>query len=112
MVLLLFATGLTLVGVRRSFPNLFRIFRDSHGGTNLPLEEIPSPLLAGKVSKDGLKTKHFPPTKGTVLLWAILVGGVVSLVVRIELFRRILKATECTVSSFEVHNYLGNPRLV
>lgn len=102
VVFLLFATGVTLIGIRRSFPNLFRLGLESNkGDTNLPLEEFPAPLLAEDISIDSYPIHNSPQAARTVPR-VLLVGGVVSLVVRIELLRRILKATECTVSSFEV----------
>jgi hypothetical protein len=73
--LLLFATGLTLIYVCRSFPNLWRLHQGSYGGTNLPLEEIPSLPLDTKVFKGSLGTNHVPPTNRKVL-WALLFGGV------------------------------------
>lgn len=102
IVLLCFATGVTLIGIHRQFPGLFRTNQESREeNANLPLEDLSSPVMPEDVSKDS-QLRHTAPSFQRITSRALLTGAVVSLVVRIELLRRILKATECTVSSFEV----------
>ncbi len=102
IVFLCFATGGTLIGVCRQFPGLFRANHESsQENANLPLEDLSSSLVAEDISKAS-QILHTAPSIQRIPFHALLAGALVSIVVRIELLRRILKATECTVSSFEV----------
>lgn len=102
IVLLCFATGATLIGICQRLPGLFRTNQEScEGNANLPLEVLSSPLVAEGISENR-RFIHTAPSIQRIKSRALLAGAVVSLVVRIELLRRILKAAECTVSSFEV----------
>ena len=103
IVFLSFATGVTLISVWRSYPSFFGLGWDSHQEEypNLPLEELAALSSVKHISTDRRCFNNSPSAQWKTPR-ALLAGAVLSLVVRIELFRRILKATECTVSSFEV----------
>jgi hypothetical protein len=100
IVFLAFATGVTLISFRRSFPDFFTSRQEWQQDVNLPLEELVTAVSGEDVSKDRHNRDYL--AQWHTLPRVLLVGAVVSLVVRIELLRRILKATECTVSSVEV----------
>lgn len=97
IVLLSFAIGVVLIASRRSLSPLFRHSQQSlQGGANLPLEEATASSSFEDINHNRvLRGQRTTP-------WVLLARAVLSLVVRIELLRRILKATECTISSPEV----------
>jgi len=101
IVFLSFTTGVVLIGFHRSFPYFFSPSQTSHEDASLPLEEIAAPLLEEDTSDGWQNHTNFTPSRRAIPR-ALLLGAVTSVVVRIELLRRILKATECTVSSIEV----------
>jgi hypothetical protein len=100
IVFLCFGVGVTLISFRRSYPNFCRSKPECHQEGNLPLEELFAPASGDDVSRGRHKRNYL--AQWQTLPRLLLVGAIVSLVVRIELLRRILKAMECTVSSVEV----------
>jgi hypothetical protein len=100
VVFLSFAVGVTLISFHRSYPNFCKSNQEWHQEGNLPLEGPFAPVSGNDVSRDRHKRNYL--AQWQTLPRLLLVGAIVSLVVRIELLRRILKATECTVSSVEV----------
>jgi hypothetical protein len=99
VVFCLAVAGLLLLSVSRAWPGLFRSPQSAAGYVEIPLndreetsthEEI-LPNRGGRVAGPALPISRL-----------LLVASICALTVRIELFRRIYKATECTISSVEV----------
>lgn len=91
IVVLSFLTGVVLITISPFLPASFGSSPQSpHRDRNLLLEEAAASSFVDDNSK---ACQTFRP---------LLAGAVASLALRIELFRRILGATECTTSSIEV----------
>jgi hypothetical protein len=101
IVLLFFATGTTLIGIRRSSSSLFRSKQESPQDNSLQLDDLAAPDLVEDIPKTVQENDVLAQSQ-RARLRVLLGAAVVALVARIELFRRILKATECTTSSIEV----------
>jgi hypothetical protein len=105
IVFCLAVAGFLLLSLSRAWPGLFRSPQSAAGYVEIPLndreetsahEEI-LPNQGGHVVGPGLPISRL-----------LLVASICALTVRIELYRRIYKATECTISSVEVMPSLRN----
>jgi hypothetical protein len=93
--------GFLLLSTSRAWPGLFRSPQRGAGYVEIPLNDI----------GDTSSNREIPPDRGAPIVGPgprvsrlLLVASVCALTLRIELFRQIYKATECTVRSVEVIN--------
>jgi hypothetical protein len=93
------AAGFLLLSVSKAWPGLFRSPQSTAGYVEIPLDDLEETSAHGEIL----------PNRGTHIVGPglpisrlLLVASICALTVRIELFRRICQATECTVSSIEV----------
>ena len=92
--------GFLLLSLNKTSPNLLRHRRTPSRTYNaVPLEDHQD-LGAAPEAISEQHDRRAGPGPGIARL--MLVTSILALTVRIELFRRILKATECTVSTIEV----------
>jgi hypothetical protein len=99
VVCALAVAGFLLLSTSRAWPGLFRPPRDGAGYVEIPLEDREGTGTYREVTPErGAHVGGLGPRISRLLL----IATVCALSVRIELFRRISKATECTISSVEV----------
>jgi hypothetical protein len=99
VVLALVACAFTLPNVNRILPQLFQLAesRQNKGQyTALPLEEL------GEANGRLIEPTHTPLRHEGKVRITVLALAVCALVARIEIYRRVAQATECTIVSVEV----------
>jgi len=111
VVFCLAVAGFLLLGVSKVWPGLFRTPQGAAGYVEIPLDDREETSAHGEILPN--RDTHIVGP-GLPMSRLLLVASICALTVRIELFRRIYKATECTVSSVEVmpsskHNHTCQP---
>lgn len=100
VILALTACSFALPSASKALPNLFQPPGGKKGlYTALPLEELGQ---ANRGGVDHLNASSEQPQQGDRVRISILAAAICALSVRIELYRRISKATECTIDSVEM----------
>jgi len=99
VVFCLAVAGFLLLSVSKVWPELFRTPQGAAAYVEIPLDDL----------EETSAHEEILPNRGTHIVGPglpisrlLLVASICALTVRIELFRRIYKATECTVGSVEV----------
>lgn len=92
-------SGFLLLSISRTWPALFRSARGGAGYVEIALEDREETSNDDEIPPERAGRGWGPGPRISRLL---LVASVCALTVRIELFRRIYQATECTASSVEV----------
>lgn len=102
IVLALTACSFALTSVCRAFPRLFdppQLRQNKGAYTAVPLEDLGD--ADGRLPEHTNIASEHPRQEGKVRL-SVLVLAICALSVRIELYRRISEATQCTIGSVEV----------
>jgi hypothetical protein len=99
VVFCLAVAGFLLLGVSKVWPGLFRPPQSAAGYVEIPLDDREETSAHGEILPNR-STRIVGP--GLPIPRLLLVASICALAVRIELFRRIFNATECTISSVEV----------
>ena len=103
------AAGFLLLSISRAWPGLFRIPQSGTGYVEIPLDDREETTDLRETTPDRDVHAVGP---GARLSRLLLLVSICALTVRVELFRQIYKATECTISSVEVrHNPESNGRI-
>jgi hypothetical protein len=101
--------GFLLLSISRAWPGLFRSPHSGAGYVEIPLDDREETSTHREILPE--RSSHvFGP--GPRISRLLLVASICALTVRIELFRQIYKATECTVSSVEVIYTFGHNRRI
>lgn len=98
LVIALAACAFAIVSVSKAFPVLFGISKFKPVYTAVPLDDLEP---NGSPTQRGPVITARPSHNGRVRL-TVLVAAIVILSIRVELVRRIIRATECTRDSVEI----------
>lgn len=109
VVFSLAVAGFLLLSISRAWPRLFRSPGDGAGYVEIPLDHREETGTHREIPSDG-GAHIFGP--GPRIPRLLLIASICALTVRIELFRRIYKATECTINSVEVIHMSQSDRRV
>jgi hypothetical protein len=100
--------GFLLVSISRAWPGLFRASQSGAGYVEIPLDDREETSTHIEILPDRRAHTVGPGARTSRLL---LVASICALTVRIELFRQIYKATECSISSVEVGHPSGQSHI-